>query len=339
MLPFGSKSRSWGVAWAFLTLLVLTCAALPLHAAEKEAHVLTLYGVDPYLPPFLAMDRALRATVTGKAGGQIQYFSESLDSQRFAMEGREPELAALLAKKYEALHIDVVVAVSRTALDFFERHGQRLWPGARLVFVGFLGYELGSPALPPGASAVVSILDAAGTIDIARRLQPEARRIVVVSGAAEVDRRAQQQAREALAKLNERVAVEFLSGLPLPELVSRVAAEPSDTIVVYLTQFRDRDGRPYEPFEVLRAVVATSGAPMYGAAEPYIGLGAVAGSVSSYETKGRLIGEQVAATAESAQDEARLKSVLAERRSKSEAFFSSAAGQWPRPRPICGCSF
>jgi signal transduction histidine kinase len=294
MPPHRSKSLSSGAARAFLTLLVLACAALPLHAAKEEAHVLTLYGVDPYLPPFLAMDRAMRATVTGKADGQIQFFSESLDSQRFAMEGREPEFAALLARKYEALHVDVVVAVSRTALDFFERHGERLWPGARLVFVGFLGHEFGSPALRPGASAVVSILDAAGTIDIARRLQPEARRIVVVCGAAEVDRRAEKQAREALAKLDRRVAVEFLSGLPLPELVSRVAAEPSDSIVVYLAQFRDRDGRPYEPLEVLRAVIATSGAPVYGAAEPYIGLGVVAGSVSSYETKGRLIGEQVA---------------------------------------------
>lgn len=45
-----------------------------------------------------------------------------------------------------------------------------------------------------------------------------------------------------------------------------------------------------------------------------------------------LIAEQVGDMAEAAQDEARLKSVLAERRSKSEEFFSSAAGQWDRVR-------
>jgi len=187
----------------------------------------------------------------------------------------------------------VVVAISRTALDFFQRHGEQLWPGARVVFVGFLGYEFKPSALPPGASAVLSILDVAGTIDIARRLQPDARRIVVVSGVAEVDRRAEQQAREALAKLDERVPGDFLSGLPLPELEARVAAEPPDSIVIYLAQFRDRDGRPYEPHEVLRAIVKTSRAPVYGAAETLLGLGAVAGSVASYETRGRLIGEQV----------------------------------------------
>jgi ubiquinone/menaquinone biosynthesis C-methylase UbiE/DNA-binding transcriptional ArsR family regulator len=46
----------------------------------------------------------------------------------------------------------------------------------------------------------------------------------------------------------------------------------------------------------------------------------------------QLIGDQVNETAEAAQDEARLKGVLAERRSKSEEFFSSAAGQWDRVR-------
>lgn len=45
-----------------------------------------------------------------------------------------------------------------------------------------------------------------------------------------------------------------------------------------------------------------------------------------------LIAEQVGEMAEAAQDDARLKSVLAERRTKSEAFFSSAAGQWDRVR-------
>ncbi|RPJ84188.1 MAG: methyltransferase domain-containing protein, partial [Acidobacteria bacterium] len=45
-----------------------------------------------------------------------------------------------------------------------------------------------------------------------------------------------------------------------------------------------------------------------------------------------IVREQVGATAEAAQDEARLRSILAARRSKSEEFFASAAGQWDRVR-------
>ena len=46
----------------------------------------------------------------------------------------------------------------------------------------------------------------------------------------------------------------------------------------------------------------------------------------------QLVLEQVEQTAEAAQDDARLKGVLAERRTKSEEFFSSAAGHWDRVR-------
>lgn len=276
-----------------LHALVLVCIPQALHASGDEVRVLMLYGVDPYLPPFLALDKAMREDLVRKSDKHVVVFSESLDSQRFALETLEPYIAPVLATKYKAMNIDVVVAVSRSALDFFVRHGAQIWPGARVVYVGFLGHEFQPSALPPGGSAVLSVLDAAGTIEIAHKMQPGARRVVVISGASEIDRRGEQQARVALTKLDMHVPVEFLSGLPLPSLLLRVAAEPPDTIVIYLSQFRDADGKPYEPFEVLSAVIATSHAPVYGAAEPYIGLGVVAGSVSSYVTKGRLVGEQV----------------------------------------------
>jgi len=46
----------------------------------------------------------------------------------------------------------------------------------------------------------------------------------------------------------------------------------------------------------------------------------------------QVVREQMSASATSAQDERRLKQVLARRRTQSEAFFSSAAGQWDRLR-------
>src|SRR5919197_2160237 len=46
----------------------------------------------------------------------------------------------------------------------------------------------------------------------------------------------------------------------------------------------------------------------------------------------QLVREQVAPTPAAAQDERRLHSALAERRTKSQEFFSSSAGQWDRVR-------
>ena len=117
--------------------------------------------------------------------------------------------------------------------------------------------------LPPNVSAVVSYQDVAGTMALARRFQPNPRRIVIVSGATDVERSAEQLARNALSTSANQTPVEFLSGLPLEELLVRVAAEPADAIIIYLTQYRDRDGRPYTPREVLRAISKISIAPLW----------------------------------------------------------------------------
>ncbi len=133
--------------------------------------------------------------------------------------------------------------------------------GARLVFSGWPGEILESAELPPDATAVVTRQEMAETISLARRLQPNARRILVISGASDLDTRNEQWARELLAKAPDGLPFEFLIGLPLPDLASRLAAARSDTIAFYLSQFRDRDGRPYTPREVLRAISAELRAP------------------------------------------------------------------------------
>ena len=145
----------------------------------------------------------------------------------------------------------------------------------------------GLPTVPPNAIGLVNRDDFGGTLDLARRLQPNARRILVVSGVSPLDVELEQRARQIVPNLAGAAAVEFLTGLPLAELVDRVATEPADTIVLYLTQFRDRDGRPYLPREVLRAMSDVSAAPIYGLFETYVGSGVAAGSMEFYEDRGR----------------------------------------------------
>jgi hypothetical protein len=158
----------------------------------------------------MVIENAMRASLANETTRRVAYFFESLDAYRFSMESLEPEFLALLKKKYGALRIDVVVAVSRPAIEFFERHGGQLWPGARVVYNAF-----------------------------------SARRVVVVSGASEVERSAAQLARDSLSMSDNQAPVEFLC-LPLKELLVRVAAEAADAIIIYLTQYRDakchRDG-------------------------------------------------------------------------------------------------
>jgi signal transduction histidine kinase len=284
-----------GVAWMLGMSAPLCMSAAPALAAEKEVRVLILNTADPYLPGHMVIENAMRVKLAGDTTRQVTYFFESLDAYRFPIEALEPEFLALLSKKYSTLHIDVVVAVSRPAIEFFERHGERLWPGARAVYNAFSVEYPGPVTFPPNVTGVVGYQAVADTIALALRLRPNPRRIVVVSGASDPDRSAAQLAQSALSGSAKQVPVEFLSGLPLQELLVRVAALPPDAVVICLTQYRDRDNRPYTPREVARAISKVSAAPVFGYYETYLGFGIAAGQMESYEDEGRLLAEQVLA--------------------------------------------
>jgi signal transduction histidine kinase len=283
---------------AALAALALCCAALPARAVDEAARVVILNGSDPYLPAYLVIDSAMRATLAAPGARPVVLFSETLDAQRFPVDTLEPEYLALLAKKYSQVRVDAVIAFSRVAFDFYIKHGERLWPGARLVYQGFGGGAVAPAVLPANARGVFAPEDVRGTIALARGLQPGARRMMVITGVADLDKRYQQLARNALAGDASGLAVEYLSGLPQPELLARVAAAAPDTIVLYLTQIRDRTGRAYVSPDLLREVSKASAAPVYGIAETFIGAGAVAGVAESLEDRGRMVAEQVLAALE-----------------------------------------
>ncbi len=257
--------RVFVATWLLASIVRLCLAGAPANGGDRETHVLILNGTDPYLPQYLAVDSAMRASLANHRAERIVLFSESLDAQLFTEDALDTENFALLAKKYKGLHINVVDVVSRAALEFFQRHGSRLWPGARIVYQGFMGEAVDRTELPPNSIEIAPLNDVGATIDMAWRMQPNARRILVVSGASDIDKRSEQLARKRLATV-ATPEVEFLSGLPSPELIARIAAEPTDSIVIYLAQFRDRDGRPYMPQEDLSEISRISRAPEFWAA-------------------------------------------------------------------------
>ena len=268
-------------------------AVLPVHAADDDARVLILNGLDPYLPAYLAIDNAMRTSLAKESTKRIVLYSEPLDAQRFAVGPRESELVASLAKKYDGLQIDVVVTVMKPALDFYKKHGAALWPGARLVFHGLPDPAEETVGVPDHATGLVNRDDFAGTVALAQRLQPNARRILVINGVSPLDLELERRARQVVPAVAGTATVEFLSGALLAELVARLAKEPTDTIVLYLTQFRDREDRPYVPRQVLQAISAVSTAPVYGLFETYVGSGVAAGNMEFYEDRGQMVGQLV----------------------------------------------
>jgi signal transduction histidine kinase len=259
----------------------------------KVRHVVILNATDPYLPAFIALDGALRKAIRAGHKVPVQLHAETLDMHRFQRTLLENDVVALLRKKYRGLKVDVVVTVAPIALDFAQRHRAEIWPGAAIVFHSVPAGVLDERSLDARTIGVPARLEFGPTLDLALKLRPATRRIAVVAGTAEPDRRNLRLAQASLERYAGRLDIQYLAGLTLAETLAAVRALPSDAVVLHVAMFRDGAGEPQVPRAVLMQVAAASRAPVFGVFDTYLGHGIVAGSIASFEAQGRRAGELV----------------------------------------------
>lgn len=237
-------------------------------------------------PGTYLVDRALRTTFAGGAPGRVEVRNEYVDTSRLRDAGFQAAQLELLKRKYAGRKVDVVVAGLATGLDFALAHRADLFPGAPVVYVAVEERELATRSLPPDVVGVPVRRDVAGTLDLALRLHPDTRRVAVVAGASPYDQFWEAEARRAFAPYAGRLEFDYLSGLPMDDLLARVAALPAGSVVYYLHVFQDGAGRSFVPAEALERVAARATAPIYGHIDTYVGRGAVGGRVFSFGGEG-----------------------------------------------------
>ena len=129
------------------------------------------------------------------------------------------------------------------------------------------------------------------TVELARKLQPNARRLFVISG--------EPGPREGGCGDGTRCIRRHAGGGTCVWITAAGIASTGGTksqrtqSSAYCAQSRDREGRPYIPREILRALAAASPAPVYGTHETYLGTGIAAGVTESYTNRGRMAAQRL----------------------------------------------
>lgn len=270
---------------ALLGLLGLTPSAL---AAEPEARssVLLLYAEARLLPAIVATDLSIRSTLQSGSESPVHFYTEYLDLSWFPGEGHERQLRNLLRQKYADRKLDLVIPAGAHALRFALKHRASLFPGVPIVFCAVDKPSVAGLELGPDVTGVWMFVDWSATLDVALRLQPDTRRVIVVQGTSDLDRRLAAQAREAFSTYQGRVEFTYLIGLPMEQLLKEVAALPDRTIVLFGSLLREGAGRTFVPMEALSLIARTSRAPIYGLFDSLVGGGIVGGRVVSFQAQG-----------------------------------------------------
>ena len=282
-------------SWVLIAKLTLSgwlcCMNAQAADVEEPYRVMILRNTSQYLPAGILQDRGMREAFAAKGPGRVEFFVETMDTMWFNRTEIEPEFLSLFQKKYGNRKIDLLMPAGADALDFTQRFHDVLLPGVPIVFYNVAEDAIRGRGIQAGMTGVVLRFNLPGTLDLAVRLQPNARRIVVVSGTSAYDRNWLRRAREALREYESRFEVSYWAGQPLQQLLENLRKLPADGIVLYLAVSGDSSGRTYSPADMARRISASSAAPVYGVLETYLGQGIVGGSFPSFEAHGKLAGD------------------------------------------------
>ena len=266
------------VAWIFFCFMAFSTVGAVSIAAPLPPSILVLNESEMIGPFYRDAYDALRSTVTGNSSRPVSIYLEQLDLERFRGDRYEKDLKTHFESKYVDKPIGVIVALGYGALDFVLRLRTEMFAGVPVVFAMVDDVALQRLNIPPDVTGRTSTVRFQDFIKSAHIVVPDLQRIAIVG-----DRWEQQTAYRHLQKeiptTSSALEIIDLVGLPMRELKKRVAVLPERTAIAYTSIFSDGEGTSYPPIDALRFLAEVANRPIVGAAETFIGSGAVGGYV------------------------------------------------------------
>ena len=283
--------RHYALAW-YCTLVCMAIVALP--RAEAKS-IVVFHGLEWRAGFSRIADQVLREELgVTLPGNTLNYYTEFLDGNRFQGEVQEQRLAAFLHDRYSAIRMDAIIAMDPASMRFMVRHRDRIFPGAPLAYAGLRDVTLARMKVPADFVGTTYPMNARPTVDLALRLRPEARELVIITGTGELDRSLEEHLRAAAAAAAPNMRTRVLTGLSFDKVVAEVAALPKDAVILAGPFTRDGAGRAFtSSMELLDQIRATSPVPIVHTFESGVGRGAL----GSYSVPGEAIPRQAAAVA------------------------------------------
>jgi PAS domain S-box-containing protein len=293
-----ARTRCFLAVAAFAGCLLFSAGAVQA-ANESQGSLSSRKNVLILLPDNLGFDGQLELVQIMRreldVPDEVDLYVEAMDLLRLKNSDDDKKFADIYRTKYEHVKMDVVVAGQRPVLEFLMNHRKDLFPGVPIVF-GIIPKDIPTTTQKyAGVSGVVEPLHFEKTLDLALALQPETRRVVLISGSSARDKWLAWIATKQIAPYQGRVQIEAWEGLTPEEAREHLLGLSADSVVFYVVEYSDHVGRSYSGLQYLEKIAANSRVPIYGCVADYLGHGTIGGYVYDPQDEARKIAAQVKA--------------------------------------------
>ncbi len=267
--------------WAAHLLIAVGLFIVSSASAHAVTRVLMVFQDDGHTPANSRTEQSVVSTLRQALGPSLEFYTEQLESTRFP-EFREQTLASVRSR-YAGRKIDLVIYEGNIPTEVLA--------GVPSVYVTNSKEGVEGDARLGNSTLLQIKVDVRKTIEVASRLQPEASKVLVISGVSPSDLAYLEEFRRQLQSLQPQFEIEVVTNATVKELLARVSQLPHDTIVLPIQYSRDPAGQNYISRDVVTMLAKASTVPVYAVSDTYIGTGVVGGYVVSWARTGEVAAE------------------------------------------------
>jgi len=272
---------------SFLLICITMLASLVATGPAVAASVPHILVLNSYNTGYDWSEHELEGLRKGLSASfpRVELFLEHLDTKKFPAKKHFPRLADLLEAKYAGRHLEVIIAMDNAALEFALAYRQRISSGTPLVFCGINDFE---PAMIAGQSRITGVAeyhDFAGTLELALKLHPDVRTVVVIHDFTDTGLAIRHELQKT-ARLFPAVTLKFMEEMPLEETVQKLKTVSPGQLVLMLSYTVEKGGRTFTHSEAARLVSEASPVPVYSVYSEQLGAGVVGGRMMAGQIQG-----------------------------------------------------
>jgi len=238
-------------------------------------------------PGFAEVDQAV-FSVLEKSPYQIELYHESLEITLFPDQASQRRFRDQFVQKYSERRPDVIIAVGSASFRFVAESQEKFLRETPLIFCAFLGDVPGDQNPGRTFTGVVGKPHPASTLNLALRLLPGTKHIVVVGGMGQFDRGFEEVARDAFHDYESKLEFTYLTDLSMPALLERLKHLPPNSIVYHTAITKDAAGELYvDSAQSVPLVAAAANAPVFVMDDVDLRGGSIGGDLVNWADDGR----------------------------------------------------
>ncbi|MDD4600691.1 MAG: ABC transporter substrate binding protein [Negativicutes bacterium] len=214
------------------------------------------------------------------ANTNTDVYYEFMDTKQNSGPEYIPKLYEIYKYKFKNKHFDAVITSDDDAYNFLLKYGREILPNIPIVFCGVNYFQESSLADNHLITGIIEVLDVQKTIEVALKLQPIVRNVVVINDRSVTGQENKKLLTDVIPRF-PAINFTFYEDMNISEIQDRVAKLPNDTIILLLSFNKDKSNNIFSYEESIRIIAEKSAVPIYSVWDFYMKRGIVGGMLSS----------------------------------------------------------